>query len=887
MTNNSAAIESKCPFCDKQGLPILPVRYAIGRADKAGGGKRREPGVPALASGFGGDVSAIPLPESSARYTLRMLREGFLYVFNEKRGTWSAYVVTEDGYLYEFDFNDPSPVLPAEIRFSCSRIGDNIIARCITVADAQSAGRIWLGFSEVLWTDRIKSLHKSQAWREKHMRCIDLQAWRAGSAQAHSGQLRDIDKLVAEYSAPRSLSHIPAKVKGETSKMSDAKEDHAFSFSPFAFYGLQEEAPALASWGEAAAKPFRPIVTALLDPQSLLIELDHLMQASYDSFVTRDQEWRRKMALSSAIMSLRDAIGNSAEDAAIRRAAQDALNVSVFGTTNPGVAGDSAGALALGKFIAEKFGGEKVSARYKSLEAAYAKPPEAELERIRKEAWEKYQKRPGGQWRYDEGAREKFQKDFEAQLQRFDKQVLTPLAEAHRDWMKSDRTVNAFEANYDDAEQRCGEVFVSSMTLCVGNTQDKKPCFELYKKWLEGNVDIRRNLLLRGLALNRPEVLETVNKTTGKGTDLWNLSWPSLIRTYDFSSQRTDVISHLILSVSGPVVSVLNDVTGPFAKGLAVLLGLVSRRAIVPVTVTGDTRAFRRHLIKALRDGAASVGQPAPSRRAMFDPVDLELNRLEARGINMTGKATKEFFVAVDPNHIASMPAGLTKAKRTQWLAGSLKLSDELRLLDLPGGLRSVVRTDVKVGAVGAALDAVLLWKLWSDAGESMAHKRNDTWARVGAGLIGVIGGAGEAVSKVLAARVEFGRQFGRALPNRLGTLFSKYGARVSLFGGIAIAILDAAQAYPEFKERNYAVSALYLLSAVAGGVLAFAAFTAATGVGIVAAVVLLVISALLVWFGDNDIHDWLERCYWGDLVKERYATHEIEMKQLNLAIKE
>ncbi|KAA6125193.1 T6SS effector BTH_I2691 family protein [Cupriavidus cauae] len=886
MTNNPA-IESKCPFCDKQGLPILPVRYAIGRADKAIDQKNRAPGVPALASGFGGDVLSIPLPEDSAMYTLRMLREGFLYVFNEKRGTWSAYVVTEDGYLYEFDFNDPFPVLPADIKFSCTRKGDNIIARCITVADAQSAGRIWLGFSEVLWTDSIKSLHKSQAWREKHMRCIDLQAWRAGSGQAHTAQLSEVDKLVAEYSAPRTLSHIPAKMKGDASKSIGAKDNHSFSFSPFAFYGLQEEASGLALWGEATAKPYRPIVTALLDPQSLLVELDHLMQASYDTFIARNQEWKRKIAVSSAIMSLRDAIGNAAEDSARSRAAQDALSVSVFGTPNPGIAGDSGGAAALGKLIAEKLGGDKVSAHYKSLEEAYAKPPESELEKIRKQAWEKYQKRHGGEWRYDEAARESFQKEFESQLQRFDAQVLTPLAEAHRDWMSSDRTVNAFVANYDHADQRCGEVFVSSLTLCVGNTQDKKPCFELYREWLKGNVDERRNLLLRGLVLNQLEVLQRAKETKGKGIDLWNVSWPSLIKAYDFSAHRADVISHLILSLSGPIVSVLNNVAAPSARALAVILGLVSRRAIVPVAVTGDTRAFRRHLIKAIRDSATSAGQSVPSRKSMFDPVDLELNRLEARGVNMKGKATKEFFVAVDPNHIASMPEGLTKAQRAQWLAKSLKLSDELRLLDLPGGLRKVVRTDVKVGAVGAALDAVLLWNLWSDAGESMAHKKNDTWARVGAGLIGVVGGAGEAVSKVLSSRVEFGRQFGRALPNRLGTFLGKYGARVSLFGGVAIAILDVAQIYPEFKERNYAVSALYLLSAVAGGVLAAAAFSAATGVGIVAAVVLLAISALLVWFGDNDIQDWLERCYWGDLVEERYATHEIEMKQLRLAIKE
>ena len=59
--------EKKCEFCDKRGVPILPLRYAIAPAGA---------GAPAVAT-----VGIVP-SATAAHYTRRLLRAGYLYVYD-------------------------------------------------------------------------------------------------------------------------------------------------------------------------------------------------------------------------------------------------------------------------------------------------------------------------------------------------------------------------------------------------------------------------------------------------------------------------------------------------------------------------------------------------------------------------------------------------------------------------------------------------------------------------------------------------------------------------------------------------------------------------------------------------------------------------------------
>ena len=85
---------SGCPLCDRQSLLIYPVRYAI--ACPRGASK-----APALTGHFRIDERA-PQSVSTAKYTLRALRAGYLYTYDEKRKLLRAYMVIDNGMLWRF-----------------------------------------------------------------------------------------------------------------------------------------------------------------------------------------------------------------------------------------------------------------------------------------------------------------------------------------------------------------------------------------------------------------------------------------------------------------------------------------------------------------------------------------------------------------------------------------------------------------------------------------------------------------------------------------------------------------------------------------------------------------------------------------------------------------
>jgi hypothetical protein len=128
-----------CKFCDKEGLLILPLRYAavVGEAKALAD-------IPALPGTLAATVKDLPL--THGKYAPRMMREGYIYVLIDRDGVqyWEAYMVIEDAFLYKFDPKEPPTV---EVDFTCDRSVCGIDASCIAIDKVDKVNKIYFLFT--------------------------------------------------------------------------------------------------------------------------------------------------------------------------------------------------------------------------------------------------------------------------------------------------------------------------------------------------------------------------------------------------------------------------------------------------------------------------------------------------------------------------------------------------------------------------------------------------------------------------------------------------------------------------------------------------------------------------------------------------------------------
>ena len=169
-----------CGFCSAKGVPILPVRYAA-----------------VLKSGVIAEVTEnLPiilwpegyLPLTAHYYTLRLLRSGYLYLFDQTHQRLAGWRVTDDAKFQSFALNDtdengvPSVVSKGcrtdekAQAFSCKSKANHIPASMIHwPANGQTI--VWLLYSELpIPTTILQRQVNDIEWRRNQMQRIDLSA---------------------------------------------------------------------------------------------------------------------------------------------------------------------------------------------------------------------------------------------------------------------------------------------------------------------------------------------------------------------------------------------------------------------------------------------------------------------------------------------------------------------------------------------------------------------------------------------------------------------------------------------------------------------------------------------------------------------------------------
>lgn len=817
----------KCEFCDKRGLPLLLVRDAV---------------IPARSGAPETKGPPIALPPTTAHYTKRLLRSGYVNVYDEARQRWDCYFVTPEALLYKLSLTSIlAPLLTQTGPFNCTIEGHREAAGCITISDPANATSVWIGFSDTLWTPNVRKANEDRELRRRHMVEVDVRSIMAGKSGLHE-PIRQVEAVVAEYALPS------PRIK----PLIDA--------SPFRYC-------ACFGGGEKLVKEFESIragkglIVTVPDPAGIVQELAFLMTHLLEAFIAKNPTDQRNLAASAGIDQIKASIVGKAETEEIEAARMAASRMEAI---NP-----------LGHVLSESTRNKTSNVREVTA---------AELDRATTSAWSKYGRK------FDDAALQKWRAEFDAKLKAFDEQSIALLALRHVEWFKSAAFTDYLEFNYDPSNALCGVAYTNVVTRCIAGTQDKACCSKLYVELLQGNFQDKKNVLLRASILNQSAVAESIEEASKIALDSRQIPWDSLFEVYKAAMEAlddnsTNGLALYLAQISGPVARILGKVVDgrPGFHKTLMMLGFISGDAVTVFEINGKRSQFVRYLAKQMIRTSGAVISENQLRAA----VSLELERLQIRGMRVEGSRKLRWVVSADRANIENLPSGMSRVAQETQLKSSLRSVEQLESLRLERW-RSVINQKVRWGVVTAILQTVCLTKIYEDEEMGLANERQDArWRRI-AGISGLVGTTCEVIGNALESRVQQGLRFGREFISLAAKALKFIGRVAGAAAGMILAALDTAKAFEASEEGGSGLLiAAYLTSGIGGLCLTVAIFFGAAFPVIVALVALLVAVGIFIEFiKDDPLQDWLERCPWGVLPNQRYLNMKIEQEQLAQAFK-
>ena len=849
-----------CPFCERPGLPILPLRYAVVRADRGS--------APALSAPFGAGISSISLPTKVAHYTTRLLRPGYLYAYDENRRKWYAYVVTEESYLYDFVPGKTPPDV-AKLRFQCQRQGDALLARCIKIEDADKAGVVWVGFSDTPWTPAVLRKHDGddgRSYRAAHMRKIDVAAWLGGGKQTHAAPMGELTSRVAEFAAaageqPRSttLFGVIGKMYDTTARYTRALlEVPAFDFSPHKFVDASAQVAEFLAEANAACAIHKPALLALDDATGITMELNQLAQHRAVEW-TEEPERKWKFQTATTIESIKAAVGNGAvkQESADRKhhaEAEHAVLSLMMPTitrqiTRPGWQ-DRVGVIS----------------------------PAEQLE-INKHAWEKYQTC------YDDPGRQNYIQAYKSELKAFDEATIQPLDAAYVKWLESTSFKRAFTHNFDPANIDSGLNFLLTMYACIHGAAGRNAAMAYFTKALESDPTHADHVVVRALVFGQDTLAEKWEQVAAKQAegdmpwlDIGSKVYDALKDTFVKGSAgklegAASNLSKYLYQLGGPIISRLGDlVDGGLVWAAAKLpekrmLGLMQAVLTVqhPGMVIGGFQfeGSRMQMAHALATSLAEMSGGRASllqsgARRVVDEADRDL--VSGRALLVMQENDLDALKKLSGNTGASKRAGIVAAA----------VSVENFELEYASCVRRVGNAEVKGGVIGAlfaALGARTAFKDLAKAEATGTDVRAKLW-NVRGGMSSLAGGmadVGGSISKSFA--------WGAAKPPLLGEIeamgtwtkaLTGVAKLLGAAGGVIAGVLEVADGIEEWKINTGLAVTMVVLGVFEIVAAALMLFLDASGVGLILGLLIAAAIWLVSLFKEDDLQKWLEQCKFG-----------------------
>lgn len=855
--------QEHCPNCTKFGLPILPLRYAVARND---GHVTKK--APELAGPFGEGVQDIALPDGSARYTLRLLRTGYLYVFNEVRGEWKAYEVSEDAQLVEFDVRDRAPPPQTdenEIPMVCSRHGNPPMAKCVLVPDAAAAGPVWLAFTDVAWTPEVLAYNRLQANREKHMRRVDIGAWVAGGGEAtqpHMGQLSGIRERVAEYhfDAPGAQPNTPEEVAEHEARQATLPESEratllqSVSVKPYpAFFHCLEgfancspEAEQLIADAQRAGERwgYPPAMVALSDPAGIAADLNELVKKRALEWA-EEPERKRKHESALLIGAVRQAVESGAE-ASTSEARRNF--VGILGALMPAHAGTYYG------------GRPGITGVMRGMERA-GRIDESELEAIHARAWEKYEPM------YNEEARKRYlEQEYPAALEAFENSTIKPLDEAYIAWMDGEPFREYFKCNFDRGHVQSGLAYTGVLYTVLVDAAGRKTVCDYLERCFDADPTDPDSVLVRGLVFNQDTLARQWMEMANAGVEPSG-GWDGV------ASGLWGGINGLLGQAAATAMQTARTSLGNYAHEYSAVL--IRKLKRVYDLRTGSLIASSVE-IRAVAILGAVAKSDSPGYRLIA--VRSEPTRMQA--LQIVGRATE---AALDPrrrpsgspNEIRNLfdprggrvpMQGILLVENTQRMdmRGTLRLTPEQFDLYAQSGVRTATRLETGGHFVGALLALWTVSSAWDEMRSAPSSRA--TW-KFAAGTAALTGSLMEGAGAALRGSGWGSTPLSKSLNLRSGEAMTRahvlgYAGRlIGGLGGVISGILAFDEGYQELPISPWYGRTMIALGtgmAAMGVLLMFGKIGGV--VGFVVALILALVMFVVGFLKKDDIQKWLDQ---------------------------
>lgn len=461
-----------CMFCKPKGFTFLPLRYAVVCNAPASQ-------WPELTSPLGAKVVNKTL--SASRYTVRLLREGYLYVLVERKSgqQWQGYAVTPGGMLAQFPVGNPPSV---QVPFTCDLATDGVGASLVSIEKIEEVSAIYMLFSP----DVVPVAVLNQ--RAKDKLGMQVLSPKGLQGQAHTLEANELIKWVAEFKLNKdgagTISTTDARL---TDRAPFARQLYPLVSGPgvtkpdFDAHGQR-----LTNLVKKLAETKSPAIV-LWDPIGIAQELNRWHRALDEQIqaLIRPHEWA--LQTSFQIVGFKNYILTQA---------------AVPPRRDPSSA-----------YLAAKHG---INPEYRLWE----RDPAGWVKRNQRATWSRHESC------YDEAARAKLVQQVDGQLKSQFDDAEKRFAEL-KAWLTSRALLDAL-AWYATDDIRCGALFEYQVSLCTYALGTSRGGLAMLTEWAK-DIGVRPdNLMIRQLLFNQQAAMTEFKTVASKLKDQPDVNTASL-----------------------------------------------------------------------------------------------------------------------------------------------------------------------------------------------------------------------------------------------------------------------------------------------------------------------------------------------------------------------